>query len=107
MVAEDRDQATAAGQFNEPLDDAPAVWPPVDVVAQGDDAVLGARLDRFDEGVESRRTTMDITDGDCAGLHGGVASLWGAEFLRELAVNIAQRYVEHHVDPTGKLRRPL
>ena len=28
-------------EFDEPLDDAPAVWSPVDVVAQGDDAVLG------------------------------------------------------------------
>ena len=40
MIPKKRDQTTAVLELDEPLDDAPAVWSPVDVVAQGDDAVL-------------------------------------------------------------------
>ena len=42
VVAQQRDQAAAATQVDQPVDDAPAVRPSVDVVAQGDDDVLGA-----------------------------------------------------------------
>ena len=75
MVAEERDQTAAVLEFDEPLDDAPAVRSPVDVVAEGDDAVLGSGPDRFEEGVEGRRTAVDVTDGDSAWVHGGIGIL--------------------------------
>ena len=70
VIPKKRDQMTVALESHEPLNDAPAVWPPVDVVAQGDDAVLGAGSDRFEQGVERRRTAVDVTDGDGARVHG-------------------------------------
>ena len=50
--------------------------------------------DGFEQGIEGRRTAVDVADGDGAWVHGGVASSRAAEFLRELAGNIAQLIVE-------------
>ena len=66
MVAQERDQAAAAAQVDEPVEDAPAVRPPVDVVAQGDDRVLGAGPDGVEQGVQGRRAAVDVADGDGA-----------------------------------------
>ena len=78
MVTQDRSQPTAVGQFDQPVNDAPTVWSPVDVIAQSNNSVLGAGLDCFDEGVERRRTAVDVTDGDGARVHGGDGILTGS-----------------------------
>lgn len=41
-------------------------------------------LNSFEQGVEGRRTAVDVTNGDCAWVHFRVASSRAAEFLREL-----------------------
>ena len=71
MVAQEGDQAAAAAQVDEPVEDAPAVRPPVDVIAQGDDGVLGAGPDGVEQGVQGRRAAVDVADGDGARGHHG------------------------------------
>lgn len=91
---------TSAAQFDEPFDDAPAVWLPVDIIAERDNAIVGPGLERFDEGVESRRATVDVTDGDCAWFHGETVCSQAAEFFRALAGDVAQLPVETSSDIT-------
>ena len=76
MVSQDRYEVTPAGQLDEPVDDASAVRTPVDVIAQGDDAVIGAGPDRLKKGVKSRRTAVNVTNGDGAWVHGRVTLIW-------------------------------
>jgi hypothetical protein len=95
----------AVGKVDQPLNDAPAVRSSVDVVAQGDDAVVRAGSDRFEQGIERRRTAVDVTESDSSWVHGGAASSRAAEFLCELAGNITQLLVEYLVDPTDDLIR--
>ena len=70
-------QTAAVIEFDARVDDAPAVRPPVNIVAQGYDAVLGTWPDRFEEGMEGRRTAVDVTDSDGALVHGGDGILMG------------------------------
>ena len=79
VVAEDRDQPAPRLQRDDPVEDPPAVRPPVDVVAEHDDLVVGGGSDRLDQRVEGLRAAVDVADGDRAARHGshfaGV-SLW-------------------------------
>src|SRR3954464_4765211 len=70
MVAQERDETAAAAQVDEPGEDSPAVRSPIDVVAQGDDGVVGAGSDGGEQGVERRRAAVGVADGDGAGGHG-------------------------------------
>jgi hypothetical protein len=70
VVAQERDQMTLVLEFDNPLDHPTAIGSSVDVIAQRDNAVRGARSNRFEESVEGRRTAVDVTDGDGARVHG-------------------------------------
>src|SRR5437016_3081045 len=41
-----------------------------DVIADGDDDVLGTGMDSIEQGIERRRAAVDVVDGDGAGGHG-------------------------------------
>ena len=54
VVAQDRDQRALPLQLDQAIEHAPAVRAAVDVVAQGDDHVVGARLDRREQRLPGR-----------------------------------------------------
>src|SRR5262245_51045967 len=66
VVAKHRDQVAATGQADQLLDHPSAVRPPVDVIAESDDGILGTRADRLDQRAEGRRAAVDVADDDGA-----------------------------------------
>ena len=77
VVAQQGEQPTAPAQADEEVEDAPAVRPPVDVVAQGDHDVLGIGLDRVDQGSQRQRAAVNVADSNRAMRHNDPA---GREF---------------------------
>jgi hypothetical protein len=45
VVAQERDELAPPAHLDQEIEDAPAVRPPVDAVAQGDDGIVGAGPD--------------------------------------------------------------
>ena len=71
VVATQADDAVRLFQSNQSIDDALAVGPAIDVVAQEDEPVVGRRLDGVEQGVEVGRRAVDIAEGE--GAHGQFA----------------------------------
>ena len=67
VVPPDRNERASFAEGDEVVRRRPAVRAPVDVVAQGDDGVVGARLDSVDQGFQGPGAAVDVTDGDFSG----------------------------------------
>ena len=67
MIADERNQAAAASQFEQLFEHAPAVGSSVDIIAERDDRVGRARLDRLQQGGQRRGATVDVANGNRAG----------------------------------------
>ena len=55
-------------ELHEAVDDPAGVWAAVDVVAEGDDEVIGGWAEFFEEDIEGVAAAVDVADGD--GSHG-------------------------------------
>src|SRR6516162_6887998 len=82
MISQKRNKAALMGQVDQPFNDALAVWSSVDVIAQGDDQVVGAGTNHCEQGIKCCRAPVYVTDGDGARFHGGIGMLTSSRMPR-------------------------
>lgn len=69
VVAAQGDEVAAGTELDEVVDNAAAVRPAINVIAEGDDGVGGAELEFLVEALEGGGAAVDVSDGEVA--HGG------------------------------------
>jgi hypothetical protein len=64
VVPEQADDAASLAEGNDPIENAQAVRPPVDVVAEKDECVERRGSHGFEEPIERFGVAVNVTDGD-------------------------------------------
>jgi hypothetical protein len=66
VIATQRDQFMRLSEIDQQIEYGGRIRPPVHVVAQSDDCIVGAKIDRFHEGRQRNAAAVNITDREVA-----------------------------------------